>query len=201
MLQQKRQQSQWTLLELAIRVQIVGGHMTAARLSDLETGTAKRGPTLDELCAIAYAINVAPARLLEGASLPGPLDVAVTPAKTMTQRGFRDWYRGRRAHRTDEQTYLLAVSDDDYLQLQRNTIQLLDHDIAALVNAAEDYRDDPSAENRHALADAIDQVAERRRILEQSQDNFPSERPRRQERRGRPRHRDGSSSRPTTRPA
>jgi transcriptional regulator with XRE-family HTH domain len=184
-----RLQRGWTLVDLAVRVEVLGQRMTRNRVSDLETGTSKHGPSLDELAAIAYAFNVAPIRLLEGAFLPGPLNVAITPGKTTSLFGFRSWLRGRTALRTDTTDYHLAVADEDYLAMQRITVQLLAQEIHALIEAAENYRDEPNDRSRHGLADTIDTVGSRLGELERSQTAFPSQRPKRQERRGRPRRR------------
>jgi hypothetical protein len=70
---------------------------------------------------------------------------AITATKTTTLFGFRSWFRGRQALRKDIGDYRLAVSDEDYLQLQRNTVQMLEREIADMIQAAEHYRDDPSS--------------------------------------------------------
>ncbi len=186
-LRQLRQQQKLSLVELAMRVDTWGCPMTRNRLSEIESGASKRGPTLDEVCGVALALNVSPARLLEGTSLQGPLRVAITGSQTTTLFGFRSWFRGRLPLRKDGERYRLGVADEDYLHMQRTTVQLLTGDIADLIDKAEEYRDDPSDPNRHALAGAIDRVAERNRTLTESHSNFPSERPHRRERRGRPR--------------
>jgi transcriptional regulator with XRE-family HTH domain len=187
-LKQLREQRGWRLVDLAVRVSVVGHEMTRNRLSNLETGSSRRGVTLDELAAIAYAANVAPTRLLEGAFLSDPLHVAITERKTTTLFGYRSWLRGRQALRTDVEQYRLGVADEDYLELQRTTLRLLDQDIAQLIDTANSFCDNPTDDTtRNQLADAIDRVAARQQQLRTSDNNFPTERPRRQERRGRPR--------------
>jgi|SRR5579859_264963 len=188
-LKQLRLEKPWTQTELAVRVQTWGHPMSRTRLSEIETIKGKRGPTLDEVCALAIALNVAPARLLDGSFLQGRFKVALTAEHMTSLFGYRSWFRGRQPLRKDGDQYRLAVSDEDYLQMQRTSVGLLDLEIASLIDAAIAYRDDPSDTNRNTLADKIDIVDEQRRRLNESQANFPSERPRRQERRGRPRKR------------
>jgi transcriptional regulator with XRE-family HTH domain len=187
-LKSARSQQGLTQEQLAERASEAGYPLTKDRLSELETGRSKRGPTVDELVALAYALNLSPNRLLQGAFLPDRVDVAVTATVTTTLWGYHAWLQGMAPLQNDRRSYMHAISDRDHLDRQQLTVQLLAQSVEALIDAAHDYRNQPTPDHERELNAAIEAADTRLRALEHSHDNLPSRRPRRHEHRGRPRN-------------
>jgi len=197
-LRRQRSLRGWTQKQLAERLAKSGYPRSQTDVSRLESG--ERGLSVDDLVALACALNVSPVRLLEGAFLDSPPDVAVTSGVVVPYRRFRSWLRGGKPLPADKDwradseepwsgAYYRAVSDEDWLERQRVTVRMLVDACRALVEVADEYREHVPEAGRASFDNALDKVGRELDALDKSQTEFPSQRPGRQERRGRPRGR------------
>ena len=192
-----RQQRGWTQTELAGRLTAAGCRLDQSAVSRVEAG--ERGLSVDELITAACELNVSPIRLLEGAPLPTQPAVTVTLTVTVPGSRYRSWLRGstplparkewsKRTGLPWTTAYQQAVADEDWLQRQRVTIELLTRAGREIIDAAIDVRDQLTDESRTLLADATDHYLKLLQQLDQSGYRYPSQRTQ-AERRGRPRRR------------
>ena len=192
-----RLQRGWSQTELARRLSAAGCRLDQSAVSRLEAG--ERGLSVDELITAAGELNVSPLRLLEGAPLPTQPAVTVTDTVTVPGSRYRTWLRGstplparkewsKRTGLPWTNAYRQAVADEDWLQRQRHTIELLTRAGQEIINAAIQIRDQLTDESRTSLADATDHYHSLLQQLDQSGYRYPSQRTQ-PERRGRPRRR------------
>lgn len=193
----RRRQLGWSQRRLAEQLAQIGVRFGQDQVAKLETG--RREIKLGDLVAFAAALNTTPARLLAGAFTPGRRPVSVTSELTVTRRRFRQWATGNdplpRPSQWENMTreswtasFRRATTDAEWGNLQRNTAlfaalagrQLVDQ-VAQVINYL-------PAEQRDQIAALVDTFSGHVAQLQQSEVDYPSERPQREERRGRPRH-------------
>lgn len=195
-LRRQRKLRDWSQTELLGRLANGGRQRSQAALSRLESG--EQGMLVDDLVELAYALNVSPLRLLEGAFLAEPQNVKVTDEVTVSPSRYRSWLRGGRPLPADKEwrkfseeswssAHYRAVSDEDWLNLQRTTVSMLVSECRALVKVADRYREHVPDEAQAAFDEARGKVGDQVDALDRSQSDFPSERSTRKERRERPR--------------
>jgi transcriptional regulator with XRE-family HTH domain len=106
-----RERRRWSLRELAERLAEVGHPMHHVTVAKIETGV--RGVALDEVLALAYALDVSPLHLIT------PLDdaeaVAVTDTVSAGAVEVRRWLRGQTPlPGQDERTYRTEVPPSEW---------------------------------------------------------------------------------------
>lgn len=185
----------WTLEQLAARAAQIGYPLSLSQLSRLESG--KRGLGLDELLALCLALNVSPAHVVSGAFAGEPADVAVSARVAVTGRRFRAWLRGQPLPRDERwrehsgepwgRAYRRAVSDEDWLELQRTSLRLAVAALRRITDTLLEVADQLPEQTRHQLADALDELKRRLAELQAADSDYPTERQTPSEGRGRPR--------------
>jgi len=118
------------LIAAQVRVQRKRKHWSQARLAQalgvklnvaqqIETGS--RRISAEELCLLAYTLDVSPAELLSGA-FTSQRRVPLLPGRSFSRRAVRAWAAGEPGAALpgmDERRYEEEVSDDEYLARKR----------------------------------------------------------------------------------
>ncbi|MFN2468177.1 MAG: helix-turn-helix domain-containing protein [Gaiellaceae bacterium] len=195
----RREQLGWTQGQLAEQLQALSYPRTQSQISAIERGACKI--RVDHLVALAVALNTTPLVLLAGAFAAGDEPVAPTGRRALPRGRYRRWVTGREplprspgwASASDEAwavSFRRAVTDEGWLELQRTSLRLARRSLSEIVAILQRTIESVPSSERAALADAIDAFQEHVEALERAEGEYPSERPRRRERRGRaPRHR------------
>jgi transcriptional regulator with XRE-family HTH domain len=121
-----RRDREWSQADLAARLTELGYPMTQAMIAKIESVRtdratndvrAARSVSVDELVALAYALDTSPTNLL----VPWPSDAAVNLVRGVSISGAkgRRWFRGwEPAPGQDAQRYRRIVPDQDRIFLQ-----------------------------------------------------------------------------------
>ena len=192
MIRRLRAERGWTQTLLAGRLAQAGYRLGQTDLSRIESG--RRRLSVDELVAISAALNVSPARVLDGSRLEPQPAVTVTNAVTVPLSRFRSWIRGtmplpappdwrKVSTRPWTNAYRAVFAPEDLLHIQQRQVERLIPAADEIVQAAIEARDQLADTSRERLADAIDDFNARVRTLS---DSTQPEQPH-PERRGRPR--------------
>lgn len=142
-----RKRRGWSQEDLARRTGELGAAMTQSTIARTELG---RNVSLNETLALAAALGVAPTSLflpLESAEL-----VAITPERIVPARHARRWVRGQAPLVADDaRVYAEEVDEEEWRARQ-------DTSLAFLLDRVQELVDATIAEDREAMADAVDDL-------------------------------------------
>lgn len=192
----RRGQLGWTQRALADTLEAMGHPFPQTRVARLEVG--RRSISVDDLVALASALNTSPLSLLAGAFDPGDELVAPTTRQVVSRERYRRWLRGSgplpkvvawesNSGETWSSSYRRAVTDEAWIEMQRTSLRLATAALDDILEAIEGVLDQIPGAERDAIAAAVGRFDRRRKELERSDREYPSERSVMKERRGRPR--------------
>ena len=193
MIRELRARRGWTQTQLADRLARAGYPLGQTDLSRIESG--RRRLSVDDLVAISAALNVSPARILDGSRLEPQPPVRVTSTVTVPLSRFRSWIRGttplpapadwrKVSTRPWTNAFRAVLAPEDLLHIQQRQVEQLIPAAEEIAEAAIEARGQLPDTTRTRLADAIDNY--NTRLLALNDSTHPEQR--HQQQRGRPRH-------------